>query len=177
MYAALTNGGGVGAENVKMNVLDGSYLSPFRRIMCLRAVTPCEARPLNTSASSQSRRSRQRITPRLVFKLRCGVTVISVLNQMVIASAFVARCLLFTSSSTVPLRSFLASLTSPTPHSMNFSTANIEYFIGVASFDEITKNLGKEGSDSSSETRSSSPAFLFLHFSLGKFCVFLVFMV
>ena len=154
IYAALANGGGVGAEKVKMNVFDGSFLSPLRRILCLTAATPCEARPLNTSASSQSRRSRQRITPRHVFKLRWGVTVISVSNQMVMANAFVACCLVFTASSMVPLRSFLAPLTSPTPHWMNFWTANIEYLIGVASFDEITRKRGKEGSDSSSETWS-----------------------
>ena len=120
MYAALSDFGGVGRPKVRTKVfVDSSTLLRFDSKR-LALVTPCALNALRTSASSQSRNSRQRMMPRLVFRERWAVTLTGWETQLAICRAASAWFLVRTSIRTDPLRSFLALLISPTAQDKSF---------------------------------------------------------
>ena len=127
IWPALTNCGGVGAEKVRINVLDGSVCHHYNA-WCVWERWRLVRRDHSMPWHHRNRADRGiGASDNASACVRWGKTVISMSNQIVMASAFVARCLVLTSSSTVLLWSLLASSTSPTPHWMNFWTENIEY--------------------------------------------------
>jgi len=76
--------------------------------MCFTSKTPWECNASITSRSSQSRKSRHLMTPWLLLRDLCSVTLISVSSQVVIDSARFAIGLETTSTRTVPLHSFFS---------------------------------------------------------------------
>ena len=147
--------GGVGLLNVRIKVFVGTTAPSLFDVKCLTWVTPSGLSASKTSASSQSRRSRLRMTPFELFSDLCGVTLIGTSTQVVIFNAFLACCFELTSTSTAPLRSFLADFTSPTAHFKSFCIPKIERFIVLPSLGSMTKNDWKLLhflSSSSSET-------------------------
>lgn len=174
IYAALTNFGRVAILNVRMNVFVG-VMTPFLFVdMCFTLVTPWPLKASKTSASSQSRKSRLRMTPLEKFRVRCGVTVIGVSIHIFMFSAFFSWCFVRTSTRMEPFASFLALATSPTALFNNFCIAKILCLIGSELLADITKNFENDVSISASaDSVKISFAFLFFVCSLGaSVCVF-----
>ena len=139
MYAAFKDYGGVGGPNVRTKVLVGSSILFRFAIKRLALVTPWALSALRTSASSQSRNSRHRIMPRLVFREQWAVTLTGWETQLVICRAVSAWFLFLTSTRTDPLRSFFARLMSPMAHNNSFCILNIDKLIGCSSVDVTTR--------------------------------------
>ena len=116
MYAAFMLFGGTDVLKVTINVFDGSILSFLFVMMCFTSVTPWVLKASRTSASSQSRNSRQRMTPREEFRERWGVTEMGTSIHVFIANALFPWCFETTSNNTDQFASFLPLATSPTAH-------------------------------------------------------------